>query len=785
MASLSLNTGLKALLSARYVLDTVGHNVANANTPGYSRQNVHLESSLALPIRGQLIGSGVDVGRIERSVDRLLNSRINAQQGVFGGLESRYTSLTELETFLGGSSDTALTSLFDNFFTSVSDLSTSPSDSILRTGLVQSANNLTSRFHEISSRLAATQRETGSELRARVNEVNAIASEIVELNVEIAKAQSTGTAANDLLDKRDAIVQELSELVDITVIDGANTTIGVLVAGNTLVGQSRANQMSVESDVNGNFALKLAGSKGFVPASGGAIGGLMEFTASDVPLIDQGFDELAHQLVLAVNRVHSVGVPADGPFSILTGSNRLRDFDGDGKAIDELVSNAGLPFDVTSGSLWVNVENLTTGELVKHEIEISRTHTTVADFLGELNQISSLSADMDASGRIRIVADTGFGFDFSARIEPLPDVAGVFGGGQASLAALGTAPYALADGDTLTITEDPLGAPNTFTVTFDQSDFQEISQATADEVAAAINADPNALANGIVAVVSGETVAIQTLGEGAAANLEVSGGSAVGALGWAGLVGAPVSGHSTAVEPKLTGIYSGETDDTYTFRPVTDGTIGTTKDLVVEVLDSQGDLVTTLNVGEGYVPGTELAIADGVSVSFGLGELSATHGDTFQANLVADSDTSDVLVALGLNGFFEGSTALDIAVREDIAGDPSRISSSATGAGSDTSILVGLLDVKEQAHDELSGSSLGQYYGDIIADLGFQTASTREALIASDAVMQSLETRRASVSGVDVDEELVDLVAFEQAFQAASRFIGVITQLNDELLNLI
>ncbi len=785
MASLSLNTGLKALLSAQYVLETVGHNIANANTPGYSRQSVSLEASLSVPLRGALVGSGVNVTRIERSVDNLLAGRIHSQQGALGGLMSRYTGLSELETFLGANDQASLTGLMDGFFTSVSDLSTAPSDSILRTGLVQSASLLTSRLHEVSNQLTLTGREVGSELRSHASQVNGLADEIVALNIEIANTSSTGTPANDLLDRRDQLITELSQIVDVTTLEGANGSIGVLVSGNTLVGQRAANHMSVDLDNNGNYRMRMRGSQGFVDVSGGTIGGLLQFASDDVPSMGSRFDQLAKELVLSVNRLHSVGMPPNGPLTILTGANPVSDFDGDGKASDELLSNAGLPFDVHSGALYVNVENLDSGAVVKHRIEISETHTTVEGFLDELNSIPNISADIDASGRFRIVANSGFGFDFSARVEPMPDLDGVFGGGQASLAAGATGPYALADGDTLTLTADPGGTAVPVTITFNQYDFTEISQATPEEVAAVINADPDARTNGLVATVVAGGLVVQTAGSGTEADFEVTGGNTLATFGWTGLQGTTVEGHSTSVEPRITGSYTGTGEDTFTFRPTMDGTIGTTIGLGVDVFNAEGDLVSSISLGPDYVPGSEVAVADGISVSFGVGDLSATHGDTFELELASDSDTSDVLVALGLNGLFTGSTASDIEIRRELQDDPSLIASSLTGAPGDSSILVELLSVKEASQEGLEGASLGQFYGDIVSELGFQTSSSLEALNANDAVIQSLEQRRDSISGVNVDEELVDLVAFEQAFEAASRFISVINEINDELLSLI
>ncbi len=128
MPALGINTGLKALLSSRFALDTVGHNLANANTPGYSRQNVALGASTALRSGGVLVGSGVNVTSVERSIDRLLNQRQNTQNGILGGLVSRNGGLAELAGFLGNSQTGSVGSLLDGFFNCLVSTSPSPRD---------------------------------------------------------------------------------------------------------------------------------------------------------------------------------------------------------------------------------------------------------------------------------------------------------------------------------------------------------------------------------------------------------------------------------------------------------------------------------------------------------------------------------------------------------------------------------------------------------------------------------------------------------------------------------
>jgi flagellar hook-associated protein 1 FlgK len=172
-------------------------------------------------------------------------------------------------------------------------------------------------------------------------------------------------------------------------------------------------------------------------------------------------------------------------------------------------------------------------------------------------------------------------------------------------------------------------------------------------------------------------------------------------------------------------------------------------------------------------------------VSFGLGELSATHGDLAAVDAVADSDSADVLVALGLNTLLSGTGASDIAVRADIADDPTQLAVSLTGEAGDGALLLELLAVEETDASGLGGVTLGRFWGDLAGDVGFEAARIDGAIAAGAAVLDSLEQRRAAVSGVNVDEELVDMLAYEQSFAAAAQYLTVVNQLGDELLQLL
>ncbi len=781
MTGIGLQSGLRALLSSKTVIDTIGHNLANANTDGYSRQNVHLAAGRPGLSRGLLVGSGVDAISVQRSIDSLLQRRILSQTSISGRLESQFTGLSEIEALLGEPDGFSLGSQMDGFFSSLSSLSVNAGDSILRTGVVNSGVQVASQFNQLAGGLHSVRADTGREVAIRVNEVNRLGQQVSALNREISAANAAGLNPNDLLDQRDLAIKSLTKLVDTTTQEDPSGAVRVLVGGNTLVSTTQVHKMTSSVGTDGVVSLSIDSGSTNLQINGGTLGGLLKLNNSTVPGMKERLDLLARNLILEFNRVHSTGIPSSGAFSGLTASNKLVDVDKDGSFRDELLSNSGLPVEILSGQVSVNVTDSATGEIRKYSIEVDRTHTTVGQFVDAITDIPNLVADIDALGRMQIVADAGHGFDFSGRLDVNPDHNGTFGGGKATLGSAVSEPFAFVDGDSLDFSVG--GTP--VSIAFSAADFEQINSATAEEIAAVINADAGAQANGLTAVVDHGKVFVQSAGSGSGTSFDVVGGSALAALGLASSAGTTVSGQDSNVEVIVSGSYSGESNGTYTFLPSSDGTIGTTPGLTVDVLDATGARVATLDVGPEYVPGTELEVANGVKVSFGLGDLSATTNDSVTIDLVADSDTTDALVALGFNSLFTGKGADDIALVREIELDPSRIASSSSGSDGDNRVLLDMLDIEGLAVGELSGTTLGEYYGDVVGELGFEVNSISSALDSNNTLMESLQLRQDQISGVNVDEELVDLLQFEQSYQAASRYISLLSDLNDELLALL
>lgn len=779
MSSIGMNIGLRALLTNQSSLDVIGQNLANANTPGYSRQRVQLGSSGSVMKRGLGFGTGVDASMIGRSVDNLLGGRIATKVSDLFSLDSKVAGLSEVESALGEPGGFGMSSKLSDFFVSASSLSSSADDTVLRSSFLESARSLADGFRSTITNLDQLRGDSARQADLMTKEVNVLADRVANLNREIRGQEAGGVDANGMRDDRDQVLRELAQLVDITYEEGSTGEMRVHVAGRLLVGEGGAFEMSTQLNSEGSVEVLLSGSQETLEVAGGRLAGLLNVQSSYMPKLFGQLDSFVRDMILEANRVHSTGVPQAGHMTRAVSEHSVLDLDGDGSRVDELLSDAGLPFDVSTGTLRVNVTDLSSGELTSQNVEIDASTSTVGELLETLSSIDGLTASIDGQGKVNIQAETGFGFDFSNRLNSDPNAAGTFGSGQASLGTGTAGPFTLNDGETLELS----GPSGPFTVTLDQADFFEITEATAAELAEVLNADPNMQANGLRATVVADRLFIQTEGSGATEGFSVTGGSALGELGWT--AGTTLTGADTGSTVTVTGAYGGGTNEELLFVPRGDGDVGTTPGLLVDVFDSSGELVTTLDVGDSYLPGTQLEVVEGVNVSFGFGGLSSSNNDAFNLELVSDSDTTDVLVALGINGLFTGSEAKDVGVSATLVGDPSLLSASNSGFQGDAGAILDLLGLQFSGAESAGGQGLEAAFSDIVTDLGFETQSAINAREVGEYVVASLDQRRAELSGVNVDEELVEMMRFEQSFAAASRYIQVINGLNDSLLALI
>lgn len=779
-----IGSALRGLTAARLGMQTAGNNVANANTPGYSRQRIDLAAALPYAIAGNLqIGTGVDVRGITRLVDEGLERRLQLQLGLVGSAELDQSRYREIESIFA-EPDEGLSNAYKDLFGAIDELRTDPGDRALRGGVIQAGNALGQGFRLVSSRLQDLAGSTFDEVRGLVRVVNEKANSIATLNGQIIAAEANGSDANDLRDVRSQQVNELGKLLDARTIERSSGSLDVLVGGHLLVAGDRASALNTGKDSAGSTQITIGGSRSRTVISEGRIAALLRQEQAGVPGLTSRIDELARNTILEWNRLHTTGMPASGPFRSLTGAYGAVDGDGDGQRGDELLAQSGFDFPVQNGELYVAVTNTSTGAMERTRIAIDPSAMSLNDLAATINRIDHLTASVDPTGRLRLAADDGYGFDFSPRLDPDPDGAGTFGGKNPSIGSGAAGPYDLS-GQTFpvsfTVTTGTASSPTVTTVSLAANEFVDPANATVDELVAAINTD---LGTAGQARNIGGRLVVQSAQGGRASQISLANSGAGTALTALGLSTSTAVGRDRAVDIAVEGAYTGSDNAHFTFVPESDGIVGQTTDLRVRVLDGDGNLVTTLSVGRGYEPGQPIPLGNGIRVSFGAGAVSATNGNVFSLDALADSDTSDVLVATGMNVFFLGSTAADITVNPDLLGNPDRLAAGIGDAEGDAGNLARIVSLRSLDLDGLDDNTIEDFYADIVGDVGFETAAANSALQAQNSLLNQLSADREAVSGVNLDEEMIDMTRYQQSYEAAARFLTVAQQMTDTLINL-
>lgn len=223
-----LELARRALESQQVALDTTGHNIANANTTGYTRQVVNLQATSPDSIPGMghylSIGTGVTVQSIERARDIFIDRQFRWENSKQEYWATRENTLAQIEGLLNEPSDNSLSNDLTEFWNAWSVLANNPENLGARSVILERAATLADTLHHIDQQITELQKSLDSSVRVQVGQINMYAKQIQELNLQIKKVQVSGDNPNDLLDKRDALVDELSKLVNVRVVESRDPT---------------------------------------------------------------------------------------------------------------------------------------------------------------------------------------------------------------------------------------------------------------------------------------------------------------------------------------------------------------------------------------------------------------------------------------------------------------------------------------------------------------------------------------------------------------------------------
>ncbi len=836
MAGIShvLNLAKEALVTHQLAIGVTGHNVANVNTPGYSRQTLDLTSPTASPIGIGYIGNGVRGERIERQYDRFMVQRLVDQESKLSNLEAQHQSMRIVETAFNEAPGMAVNDLMSQFWSSWQDLSTNPEFISSRQTVVQQADLINEQLHIMAAEIAQSRQDISSNLQAAVLDVNELTKQIAGLNLQITSGESDIHKQNDLRDQRDELTKELAQFVDINYFEMETGSYTILLKdGHSLVENNQAWSVKWDdrnlnwqtTNSNGQVTLTVIGD-GTSDDLGGKMGGWMEVHAQLLEGEPENYlgrlDALANSLIREVNQQHSQGVGLER-FSDIMESATIA---ADTTRLQSTVDAATALEDIPAGTFTINNREVghIEGAVAINGLAMGKTANAanaINDSLSDVKaRMTTLTAGDAVTAATLVAGDT---LDFT--------VNGI------------AINYTVVAGD--------VGAPATFAanmVTTINNAFTAHNAATSpvNVPRATLTAEVGTGANGGAL----DSIVLRNDNPGDESQIVIAGvdNSVTSPESNLGLLDGSYVADATHNSGELTlfnhqgtiNIDAGSTDVYLAHLGLDGGTFG--------VYDSPGDgkisfEYTDGGVGEsimGYAYADELN-TDGTSfkiwlynsddtlalpqpvevpmdrvytlhdvansINASIEQASSMSPNPWLRATVQDDnlvltpdaghsfafggDTSNFLATAGINTFFSGHSAATIDINAQVADSLEFLAAGQVNTygeiftGDEANALL-MTNIQKQEAITFIGSSdntLDGHYNSLIATVGLEGRSVERDYDYNILITNQMREMRDATSAVNLDEEMANLIKFQHAYTAAAKLITTSDEMLVTLLN--
>jgi flagellar hook-associated protein FlgK len=313
----ALSVGLSGLQAHRRALDVTGHNLANVNSPGFSRQRTDL-APITNPVGAAIFarvngaGIGVRAGTAYRIHDQFIETRALQEHGADGSLKQTQAVLSQIETAVNEPSDNGLASQINRFMAAWHDVANRPDDLAARRQIIELGKTLAADFARLDGSLAALSGNVTRELEAGVADVNTTAVAVADLNTRILAAVNADMPAGDLMDQRDALVRSLADSVGITVRPQDKGVVDVYVGTTALVRGGTADALRVDATTTPGVTAIVWDRLGVPATAGGSVGSLQAALNTTIPGYRAQLTAVQIQLSTDVNTVHATGFDLNG-----------------------------------------------------------------------------------------------------------------------------------------------------------------------------------------------------------------------------------------------------------------------------------------------------------------------------------------------------------------------------------------------------------------------------------------------------------------------------------------
>lgn len=310
-----LSIGVSGLQASQRNLATTGHNISNVNTDGYSRQTVEQATRSPISSGNGFIGSGVDAVSVQRVFDQFLSDQVTTRTSSFNQLDTLQQLASGIDGLLANP-DAGLNPALQKFFNAVQDVSNNPTSIPARQVVLSEAQTLVDRFSSLDNRLEDLRSSVNGQLDAVTTEINTIASSIAELNNSITQesGKAGGQPPNDLLDRRDVLINRLAELVSVNTVNGNDGSVNVFIGnGQSLVLGNTAATIGTMRNIFDKNQLDVSLGSGAAEYSissqitGGKLGGLLAFRDEVINPAQDSMGRIAIGLAATFNAQHQLG----------------------------------------------------------------------------------------------------------------------------------------------------------------------------------------------------------------------------------------------------------------------------------------------------------------------------------------------------------------------------------------------------------------------------------------------------------------------------------------------
>lgn len=430
--------GRAGLRVAQVQLDVAGHNIANVNKEGFSRQRVSLSTQAPLERLYGTLGQGPAISGVERIRDVFLDEVYRRQVSGLGNAETQAALWNRLEDIFLEPGENGFTGRLNVFFDALNDFANNPESLPTRVAVASEAETLANSLREVAGRLRELTRNANEDVRGHVTEINSLAQRIAKQNEAIRASEFSGNPANDLRDERDVLVDKLARIVNITTRERENGEVDILLGGSELVVGSRTRPLeavvdaTVDPDRPGLLYVRFSGTGADAEIFDGELAGALAMRDREIPRVEARLDEIAASLIRNLNAIQSQGRGL-APFTgAMTGTNATT-------SATVPLNQAGLPFPVQDGAFTLNAYDANGALIETLTVPIVATgpeagQTTLNDIAAAIDGAANFSAAVGPGGALEITPLGGarFGFDNdTAGVLPALGVNNLFDGRDA------------------------------------------------------------------------------------------------------------------------------------------------------------------------------------------------------------------------------------------------------------------------------------------------------------------------------------------------------------------